>query len=130
APSGTDVLQSWFPHLLFVAAFNTIGDARQQKAPATSVAEACHFVPAVQRHSDGTSPEMISPNSSHFWPLKRCICNCASGAKSVAEVLILTPGSSVSGVKSFRLVACFMTLARVRSSPHISSTLASVCAAP
>ena len=42
--------------------------------------------------AEGTSPLMMSPNSSHFWPLKRCICNCAIGAKSVAAVLILTPG--------------------------------------
>ena len=73
---------------------------------------------------------MMSPNSSHFSPLNRCICSCSIGAKSVAEVLILTPGSSVSGAKSFRLAACFITLARVRSSPHCSSTFTMVCAAP
>jgi hypothetical protein len=58
----------------------------------------------MQHHSAAMSPLMISPNSSHFCPRKRCICNWLIGAKSVAEVLILTPGSSVSGVKSFRLI--------------------------
>src|SRR5665647_825710 len=76
-----------------------------------------------------SSPEMVSPNNSHFSPLNRIICNWSIGAKSVGEVLILMPGSKVSGVKSFRLAACFITLARVRSSPHISMTLAMVCAA-
>src|ERR1019366_10138120 len=46
------------------------------------------------------SPLMMSPNNSHFSPLNRIICSSDSGAKSVAEVLILTPGISVSGVKS------------------------------
>ena len=32
----------------------------------------------------------------------------------------LEPGNSVSDEKSLRLAACFITLARVRSSPHIS----------
>lgn len=41
--------------------------------------------------------EMMSPNSSHFSPLKRIKRNCLIGAKSVAEVLMLMPGSSVSG---------------------------------
>ena len=42
---------------------------------------------------------MTSPNRSHFSPLKRIICSCSIGAKSVALVLILMPGSSVSGVE-------------------------------
>src|SRR5437016_766482 len=38
------------------------------------------------------SPDMIGPNSSQLSPLKRIICNCSSGAKSVVLVLILVPG--------------------------------------
>ena len=76
------------------------------------------------------SPLMMSPNNSHFSPLNRIICSSDSGAKSVAEVLILTPGSSVSGVKSLSYAACFITLARVRSSPHSLSVSTSVCATP
>jgi hypothetical protein len=51
----------------------------------------------------------MSPNNSHFSPLNRIICSSDSGAKSVAEVLILTPGISVSGVKSLSDAACFIT---------------------
>ena len=38
------------------------------------------------------SPDMIGPNNSQFSPLKRIICSCSSGAKSVGLVLILVPG--------------------------------------
>ena len=47
-----------------------------------------------------TSPLITSPNSSHFSPLKRCSCSWEIGAKSVGEVLSLTPGSIVSGFNS------------------------------
>ena len=46
-----------------------------------------------------------------------------------ALVLILMPGISVSGVKSFRQAACFITFSRVRLSPHCFSTCTMVCAA-
>ncbi len=38
------------------------------------------------------SPDMSGPNNSQLSPLKRIICNCSSGAKSVGLVLILVPG--------------------------------------
>ncbi len=38
------------------------------------------------------SPLMTGPNSSQLSPLKRIICSCSSGAKSVGPVLIFVPG--------------------------------------
>ena len=38
------------------------------------------------------SPDITGPNRSQLSPLKRIICNCSSGAKSVGLVLILVPG--------------------------------------
>jgi hypothetical protein len=38
------------------------------------------------------SPDITGPNSSQLSPLKRIICNCSSGAKSVGLVLIFVPG--------------------------------------
>jgi hypothetical protein len=38
------------------------------------------------------SPLMTGPNRSQVSPLKRIICNCSSGAKSVGPVFILVPG--------------------------------------
>ena len=38
------------------------------------------------------SPDISGPNSSQLSPLKRSICSCSSGAKSVGLVLILVPG--------------------------------------
>ena len=38
------------------------------------------------------SPDMIGPNRSQLSPLKRIICSCSSGAKSVGLVLICVPG--------------------------------------
>src|SRR5258708_33371647 len=72
---------------------------------------------------------MMSPNNSH-WPfLKRIILSCSIGAKSLADVLTLMPGISVSGAKSFRLAACFITFSRVRLSPDCFKTCTMVCAA-
>ena len=41
----------------------------------------------------------MSPNRSQLSPLKRISCNCESGAKSVGEVLTLTPGKKPKGSK-------------------------------
>ena len=41
--------------------------------------------------------EMISPNNSHLSPLKRIKRSCLIGAKSVGDVLMVMPGSNVSG---------------------------------
>src|ERR1700680_4502180 len=107
-----------------------------KKPPATASQGASFSRTAIGSRTREVDPQllrssaMMSPNSSHFSPLNRCIRSCLSGAKSVAEVLILTPGSRVSGAKSFRLAACFMTFSRVRLSPHISKTFTMVCAAP
>jgi hypothetical protein len=38
------------------------------------------------------SPLITGPNNSQLSRLKRIICNCSSGAKSVGLVLILVPG--------------------------------------
>ena len=44
-----------------------------------------------------TSALKISPKRSQVSPLKRINCSCESGAKSVAEVLTLTPGNRPPG---------------------------------
>ena len=47
---------------------------------------------------------------------------------SVPDVLTLMPGSNPSSSRSLMLAACFMTLARVRSSPQAFSTCTRPCA--
>src|SRR6266481_5548928 len=75
------------------------------------------------------SPDMIGPNKSQLSPLKRIICNCSSGAKSVGLVLICVPGR-YTPISKFRLAACLMMFSRVRSSPHCRSTCSSPLATP
>src|SRR6516225_6013160 len=74
-----------------------------------------------------TSEEMTSPNRSQLSPLKRISCNCESGAKSVGEVLTLTPGKRPKGSKSLMLAACFIMFSRVRLLPQFLSTCTRPC---
>src|SRR5262249_39356235 len=73
-------------------------------------------------------PPSTSPNRTHSLPSKRCSCTDSIGAKSSAEVLMLMPGSSVSGRQPFMLAAWRITFSRVRLSPHWRSTWATVAA--
>ena len=41
---------------------------------------------------DPFSPDITGPKRSQVSPLKRIICNCSSGAKSVGLVLMRVPG--------------------------------------
>jgi hypothetical protein len=67
-------------------------------------------------------PEITSPNSCHVLPSNFSICICLIGAKSLALVEIVMPGSSIGSLRPLRLAACFMMFSRVRLSPHALTT--------
>ena len=56
--------------------------------------EACEIQPPT------SEPFRIGPNNSQVSPLKRCICICLTGAKSVGLVLTMIPGKSIPTRKS------------------------------
>src|ERR1700688_3265666 len=115
-----------------VAGLNTIWRQPSTKSPGETCAGAASLVvsradlvvslPGPAGCQPPTSALMMSPKRSHVLPLKRISCNCDSGAKSVADVLIVTPGSRPPSSRSLMPAACFMTFSRVRSSPHCCST--------
>src|ERR1700737_5074952 len=61
---------------------------------------------------------ITSPNNSQVAPLNLVSLYCSMGEKSVAEVLIVTPGCSIDSANARRFAACAMTFSRLRSSPH------------
>src|SRR5664279_5424181 len=127
-----------YVHLLLIeilcdaAGLNTIWQQPSRKSPGETGAGAASLVasradlvasqPGPAECQPPTSALMMSPKRSHVPPLKRISCNCDSGAKSVADVLILTPGSSPPSSRSLMPAAWLMMFSRVRSSPHCCST--------
>jgi hypothetical protein len=52
-----------------------------------------------------SAPFMMAPNRSQRSPVKRIICNCLMGAKSVGLVLTVIPGSSMGSARACRFAA-------------------------
>ena len=64
----------------------------------------------------------MGPNSSHVSSLNLLSWTCLIGAKSIGLVLIVIPGRRFVVRKPLRFAASFITLSRVRLSPHCFST--------
>src|ERR1700753_3553963 len=62
---------------------------------------------AMTNSYDPFSPDMTGPKRSQVSPLKRIICSCSSGAKSVGLVLSFVPGKEIP-ISHLRFARWFM----------------------